>query len=520
MSKVGLDLDKNKRPSTAVVRKYDNIFGKLLRDNLDNPGFRASAVIGRAEGQTHLLEKIHLGRFLKFPVGPWRLVRFCVSLSTLILFRVFAYMVLPGGFRYERASIEIVIRTFFDYRCVSRENFLREEYFGPLTDEIGSNHSTLVVFKLLHRWDCIQFLKTQPNPNWIGVVQEAVLNPFEVLYAIGRGFRYALIWRDIPKPIQFCGTDISKFVVEACKKDFMTLGYFNYFFEEAVVRKLSRRHKFRAVLLPFENHPWEKAWSWLRSQIPHTYKVVGFQHSGLSRKLRNYFCSREEAILPLFPDRIMTVGNILTKVLMEESLFPSEVTTGAALRHTKMFTGGRILVSRNSTQPIGVVYAFSYDTTKYLIIVETLIRVFAGTRFIVYLKIHPDYSETDVMAAVGIALPANFILAQSTSWPTIFSRVALTLYDDNSIGLESLAAGVKSYMLDVGEPTYDCSRTFDFGFWKTNLTEAELVVLRNQMESGQVADDFDFQNIEDYLNNFYSPFVPMATMSAFLNGVL
>lgn len=513
-------LDKNKRPTAAVVEEYDNTFGRLLRENIDSPGFRASAVMGRAEGQTHLLEKIHLHRFRPVRIGPLSLFRFVLSLAALMLFRSFAYAVLPGGFWYKRTSVDVVIRSFFDYRCLTSKKHLREEYFGPLTDEIGSKHSTLVIFKLIHRRDWILVLRAMANPNWTAIIQESVLNPLEVVWAIVCGCRYALIWRDLPDSIKFCGSDIRDFVVAACKKDFMSLSYFNYFFEEAVIRKLSRRHKFRVAILPFENHPWEKAWCWLRGRTDQNYKVIGFQHTGLSRKLRNYFCSAEEQKLPLFPDRILTVGNIMTNILTTESRFPAEIKTGAALRHTKLFTEGRICIQRSPGTPLGVVYAFSYDVSKYRAIIEVLIRVFGNTQIAVYLRIHPLYNEKEIIAALNTEVPSNFILAQSIPWPTIFPHVALTLYDDNSIGLESLASGVKSYMLDVGEPTYDCSRTFDFGFWKTNLTEAELVVFRNQMESGQVADDFDFQNIEDYLNNFYSPFVPMATMSAFLDGVL
>ncbi len=160
-------------------------------------------------------------------------------------------------------------------------------------------------------------------------------------------------------------------------------------------------------------------------------------------------------------------------------------------------------------------YAFSYDLSNYAIILAALKNCFADSSIKVYLKIHPDYAEEQVMRRLGMDLAPNFVLGQKLDWIDLYKVVDCIFYDDNSIGLEGLIQGVKTFNFIAGDPIYNCDRMFGFNLWKTELDEPGMKELRLAIESGSFDKNWDRKATVAYVKEYYTPYAQAQCYSRF-----
>ena len=88
------------------------------------------------------------------------------------------------------------------------------------------------------------------------------------------------------------------------------------------------------------------------------------------------------------------------------------------------------------------------------------------------------------MKELSISLPNNFILAKSISWDTLYKQSDLILYDDNSIGIEGLIYGIKTFYLNIAEPIYNCNRMFNFECWEPSISKKNYYPSKNLLKTG------------------------------------
>ncbi len=538
------------RPAeTFFLDEYNDLLAKRLVENFDDTSYRASAVFNRAEAQTHLFERIERYRQIHqlaakgqvvvleagdqdfyselhrdFP-GRVRLSRAPVAgaQSKLQFFRILFLLFLVSSLiavvawvrRRLQGTYDLVIRSYFDYRCIDARGAFREEYFGRLVPDAATENRTLVIYRLIHYRDVLRFFKVRANGQWDTSLAEGLAGLFGVVRAYGRFLLSGPIRLSVP--MRYRGLDVTKLVQKALVKDFRALGPLTYFVEEEVATKIFGRLKPRVVLLPFENLPWEKAHCRIRTMMRASTKVIGFQHTGLSLKLLNYFPSKLEAKLPQFPDRILTVGETLKQLLLKKAHYSSDILVGCALRHDKWFEGEALkFLKADPTAKMALAYAFSYDQGKYRAIFDALISTLGDSGIKVYLKIHPLYDENELVRRFGVHLPSNFVLAQKLAWSDLYRQIDVVLYDDNSIALEGILNGVKTLQLDVGEPIYNCDRMFDFKVWNPIVSVAGLTDLRRELEGGQFAKAYDEPAAQTYVRNYLAPYVRDQILGRFL----
>jgi hypothetical protein len=540
------------RPAESyVLRDYNDLMARELVAHADDPAYRASAVFNRAEAQTHLLETIERYRQIRLWLGkgePICLVGQDLRLGNLLIqefpglvstqgtdldlmnlkgrrltrlpamFLIFCLIALRSRLRRSgRRSYELVFRTYFDFRNRDKDGRFREEYFGPLVDDAAEGQATLVVFRLLHLRDVRSFFKIRPHPKWDAILAEGLAGVGGLTRAFWRYLRRGPI--RLETKLVYRGVDVTPLVQDALLRDHASMAPLNYYIEEEVAARIQRHIQPKVTLLPFENLPWEKAHCWVRARLRSAGRIVGFQHTGLSLKLLNYFAAAPERSLPQFPDRILTVGETLKQVLEAKAHFPSDIAVGAALRHLKFFDGDDLKFrAPEPTLKKAVVYAFSYDISKYAAIVDALRASFADRGVTVYLRMHPDYFEDDLVRALGITLPRNFVLAQQSPWPELYGKVDLVLYDDNSIGLEGILNGLKTFQLDVGEPIYDCGRMYGFRSWPAVIGPGDLAALCQALEAGSFDKAFPEGDIKTYLRQYYAPYRRAEALGRFLGA--
>lgn len=406
--------------------------------------------------------------------------------------------------RVPQDNFRIVVRTWFDKRCILKEGGIRDEYFGPLSEDLKSEFPTLFIFKLIHSSfsELHDFLNARRDPVLHSCLVESFLSPADVLKVF---VSYMFSKIRIKGKILYKGIDICPILNSSLEEDYLMLRGLVFYIELAAAKKILKLDPV-VILIPHENQAWEKAYPYARYKAGQcAVRITGFQHTGFSLKILNYFPSIIDAKMPIFPDKVVTVGGLTKRILDEKAHYPCPIIEGASLRFDRHSKSGAFEIKSINTNILCcVVYAFSYDIPKYQKILEALIDAFQNSKVKVFLKVHPLYDEEKVIGDLGIKLPDNFILAQKYPWDDIYETVDCILYDDNSIGLEGVIHGLKTYMLDVGDLVYDCNRMYYFNLWEARLDIPGLKKLRDEIESGSFNKQFDNGRALEYINLNYN----------------
>ena len=550
-----------KPPLEAFLGEYNTLLASILADNIENFAYIASATINRMEAQTHLYEKIEkycqlrelllrdkqtgvivaqednliypaLKNEFKLRVKKENIkytnlfsgiieslkrigiLRFSVKFI-LVFLRSLWLIIASRRTPSSKMDYRSVIRTYFDFRCEGADGKLREEYFGPFAADLAKEGKLLVVFKLLYPKDLKLFLKLhKQQPDFESCLLETFLSPI----SLGRAMlRFGFSRIRLRKRYFYRGNDITDLLQRMIDDDYCGLRGIDVFIEYEAARKIMEL-KPKRLYFPYENQTWEKVYPLVKKDTKAVdTKIIGFQHTSFSYKLIMHFPAVAERHLPLFPDKILTVGSICQQLLKEKAHYPCDIVEGAALRHAKYGgeNGFEIKVPHQKLQK-RIVYAFSYDLSKYRSIIIALLDVFKESNIILFLKIHPDYNENDVLKSLQIELPENIKLAQKIPWSQIYESVDCVLYDDNTLGVEGIINGVKTFMLDVSEPIYEINRMHYFREWESSIDISGLKRLRAEIENGIFDLHYDLGNIEKYINSYFNVYSREKYFAAYL----
>lgn len=537
-------IEYTKPPVEEYLREYNDLLASFLVRHFPSFKYLASSTLNRLEGQTHFFEKVEkylqirdvlsndaelvirlidndvfLYEILEHEFGErvmsdqeetirkWQFaVKYMLHFGYNFVLSIFCWLLVKTNKKYD-----YVIRSYFDFRNVG--NKLREEYFGPFADDLAEDYSTLIIYKLIHRNDLFQYLRIRNTASFDTCLLESFLRPWTVIKVF---LRCLASYITLDQRIFYKGYDITLLLQKSLDDDYYSMRGLGVYLEYEAAKRIFDLIPKR-IMFPYENQTWEKVYPLVRNKVKDKVSILGFQHTGVSYKLLNYFPSSIEMHLPVFPDKIVTVGNILKQILKDRAYYPCEIVAGAALRHTKFIEHGRFPIkSQDSIIKWKIVYAFSYDVAKYRAIIGILKEVFAESDIVIYLKFHPDYNEEEIIGLLGCALPANFVPAQSIPWDDIYRTIDLILYDDNSIGLEGMINGVKTLMVDIGEPIYNCERLFYFTSWKTVVDKDGLLQIRKELEDGTFIKEFP-EEVSDYVNQYYKAYSKGSCFRTYIN---
>ena len=546
----------------SFLGEYNTALASILSENAGNLAYIASPVINRMEAQTHFFEYIEKyiqirnlllkdndsgvlltkddtflygqlngefnGRVRKETVRSGKIThsikRYFKEIHLLVfIYRAFSFLsktfiLIWASRRTRRPSKKYasIMTGYFDFRCKGSDGALREEYFGPFAVDLARHENLLVVFRMIHLKDISAFIKlSDEQKNFDSCLKELFLTPLEAINSL---VKFAAGKIKLTKKCFYKNTDITALLQKMIDINFYTLHGIDVFTEYEIAKKVLglMPDKF---YMPYENQTWEKVYPLLNKKTTGVKThITGFQHTGLSYKLLQHFPAQAEAMLPFYPDRILTVGKIYQRLLKEKAHFPCQIFEGAALRHAKYMTNGAINVKMPHKALQGrIAYAFSYDTSKYAKIINLLKNVFGDGKLTIYLKMHPDYDENVVLRSLRIRLPDNFVLAQKMPWSEVFDSVDCVLYDDNSIGMEGMINGVKTFMLDSGEPIYDCGRMYYFNGGNTSIGANELKQLKTDLENSTFDPSYDINKAKEYIYSYYTPYVKEKHFLLYLN---
>ena len=413
-----------------------------------------------------------------------------------------------------KRSYDYAFRTFYDDRSYKEEKH-RDEYFEPLLKWLIGKGKRVIIFNHLYPDSIRRF------PRYLREISKSNDYPNSVKERyIGLGALFLCILFGISKrpriheKINFRGHEISYLTQLSLKRDFWDLGWIDTYLEYFCAKNIFKTFSIGQIFYSYENHPWEKALILARNELSKSTKVVAFQHSSLNYKVLQYFPGKHERNLGFFPDRILTVGKILKRILETKGHYSSGlIEEGCALRHAYLFEEVPIIKCKEKARKIA--YAFSFDSKTYLTILQYLAEIFKDKKYTVYLKFHPD-----VVFQLGLKyqLPENFIDARYIPWKQIFNEVDILLYDGNSLGIEALKYNIAVGYFPLTGQLYNTDHLFEYGDNKIvidSVRTGRLFLERFYAEDYPDSFEKGAAHNRQYVREFFSP-ITEENLSRFL----
>jgi hypothetical protein len=539
MEYISSDQIKYRKPDIDdFLVTYNELLAKVLVENFNSFKYQTSATINRLEAQTHFYEYVEkyiqiielldvdpalcvmISKNDQILYGPLK-QRYGTRISgdygytdglkrkfiLKLTFHIFIELILLIGSRIlfkPKNKYDYIIRTYFDFRCIHQKTgAIRDDYFDRFLEDLKVIADVLVVFKLLNWRYLGKFIRAKKKVGFDVCLLESFLLPSDLCKAF---FSYIKSRIRLKTPLIYKGHDISRLMNLSLEEDYYKLRGLTFYLEYYVAKRILKLSPDR-LFYPFENQTWEKVYSLAKKRDNFHTVIVGFQHTGFSYKLLNHFPTRIEKHLPIFPDIILTTGQIFKRLLTENAHFPSVIKVGAALRHDKFVTNGGFTFKDPVNKVLGrIAYAFSSDIEKHFRIVNLLLDVFEYTDITVYLKFHPLFDQKLILKRLNRHLPANFLPASNIPWQDIYNSVDAILYDDNSLSIEGIFNGVKTYMLDEEEPIYNIERMFGFNEWDRSLDKKGLIELKQALQGRIFDKTYNVENVKNYVKEYFSEY--------------
>ena len=389
----------------------------------------------------------------------------------------------------------IYIRTWLIPKSII-EGKVKDDYFGKLEADLKINNHTIVAFHPVGYADILNHYNKSEKPGNF-IIPIGLLTFFDIIYLL---FKYLIDGRVIlKKRYYFKGKDVTNIINESLFNDFWELKSFFAYIELFIAKRVKRFNP-KIFIYNIENQAWENSYH-LIFQKSKT-KFIGIQSSGFSYRILNFFPTKMDKQNNLFPDLLLTAGNIFKRILLEKANYPCQIKTIGALRtNHKSINGKFSIFTPNNNIHNKLLYVFPLWEYQYNIIINDLFDVFAETDIVLHFKFHPllhNYKYEKM-------LPDNFKVMPLLSNKPLGDIYDFILFNDNSFGIEAMMRGVLCYEYDCGE-FYPDNRLFNFIYPNHRLTKIDLYNMKDKILSGQLSKQFDEKLISNYINEYYSPY--------------
>lgn len=535
------DLKFKKVELSFFLNEYNDFFSNILLEN-ENDSYLSSVLIGRCEGQTKFFEKISkyfqivsflenekvdafilndedsvlykplyekFGNVIKLKSGnKKKKVVFYKRLFGWLLFNLLYKITSSKRIKYK--EFDYIFRSYLIKRNFVGKK-LRDDYFEPLLSDLSSKSKCLVAYNVFDHKDFFNYLKSKKSKHYNVTLVQGLLSFKELLLVFYKTYKSK---KEVKNPLVLNGYDVTSVVNEALKEEYYSFSSFFYFLEDVVAKKILNSNP-KKIFWPYENQPWEKTYPLNKAALNSSTILCGYQHTGISYKLLNYFPSKTDFKMNLFPDEIKVVGKAIYDKFLEWGWPNVKIEIAGALRHTHF---NNVDVStKNKNVNFSLAYAFSYDLKLYKSIIQDLVAAFYGSKFKVFLMYHPLYSLDHIRGVIGGDLPANFI--ERPSWEVVYDNSDFILYDDNTIGLESFIKGIRSFYYVDSDPFYNSTRLYNLNEIETEIDKIKLVdIPKFDRDNYEKFISVDGKLIEQYIAYYFTKYVPeKSSFKKFIN---
>ena len=470
---------------------YNEILSRAALEHKGNFAALASPTLNKQETTTYLYRDVinylnkRLDRIRK--INP-----ITIRLKFLALLGYSFFQLIKTSARFRVRSIPnncIFIRSWLLYPCINNGK-VKDIYFRRLVDDLSEISNVVVGFQPLEYGKILnQYSKAQKPDNYI--ISVGLLSILDIIKII---FNYIISGKVILKEKYiFKGVNICGLINDSLKIDYYKLRSFHTYVELSIAKKI-KKYNPEIFLYNFENQSWENANLLVLSKTK--TKIIGYQSSGFSSQILNFFPTKLDSEFSLFPDKILTIGDSTTELLKSLGNYPIPVNSFAALRFDYPCKDGRYKIENFNT-PIHnrILYAFTAYLSQYQKIIQDLIDVFKDSEVDIHLKFHP----LNMNYKIPKMMPKNFKLWSQNDSTKLNQLYDAVLFNDTSYGFESLIQGVKPFEYIVNE-YYDETRMLNFHFYKNRLNKEDLFELKEKIINKEYQKYLSPELVNDYIS--------------------
>jgi hypothetical protein len=227
-------------------------------------------------------------------------------------------------------------------------------------------------------------------------------------------------------------------------------GYFYNLLVYRAARRLLARWKPAWLLYPFENKALEKLLLLAARDTSPRTRIVGYQHTSITRRHATLLFAEGEAEATPLPDRVVTVGDVTRRYLEREGRYPPGIfVTGCALRQQR----GGLLERRAPDGKVRLLLALSSSRRELIEAVDACrqaLEADPGLRFAI--RTHPEFPVGLLPAPLRSWVDEH---ATNVSGSTLSSNLEwcdAVVYVSSTVALEALGRGRPVINLAISDP--------------------------------------------------------------------
>ena len=475
------------------LEDYNKLIFLSSKEIINQKSVKFSPTFSRQETLTFLYDKINNKESLNFIEKIILIISFFIRLFLTFISITLIYLITK---KYHVKKNSYYFRTW-----LVRKSFIdkkvKDIYFGKIYDDFSKNKNITVGFHSLNIINILKFLRFNSKSNYI--IPISILNYGQVLSSFKNFLNHGYL--KVKNIYMFNGSDISNYINDSLFLDFVKFRSFSCYLDYEIANTLNKR-SIKKFIYVFENQSWENAYLMsLDKRI-----TIGYQSSGFSLRFLNFFPCKDEVNTKIYPSKILTVGKLFSKALADYGYYKCPIVDFAALRFDYPTIADKYMISKQDLIiKKRVLFAFSVIKEEYLKILLDLIVVFKDSSVHLDLKFHPVHNPKKILKEYKIKLPSNINVINSVEMNKLSQNYDITLFNDNSFGIESLIKGVKSFEYNVSK-LFDETRLIYFKLYDFQLNKIQLNTIINQIDNLKYDKILNTKLLFNYINNLYLPY--------------
>lgn len=340
-----------------------------------------------------------------------------------------------------------VIRTWIYERSFSENNDYKDSFFGILPDYISKKGQVIIIGGLIGNYPAIC--------EKIGRAQNHIIIPQEYFLSYGSPLKSLLELRKNRiriKDAYFCGNDVSGIINYELKKEYSDRWLPESFQFSYFIGNMLKKIRPGDFLTTYENNPWEKVCFMKLRELSGRTRILGYQHSVLSRYSLNMFFPKGALSLTPKPDKVVTVGGITRKILIESGGYGEEmVFSGCGLRFMHLFNLKERRNPRNFRTILVTPEGIPDESVKICNFVHEALK--DAEEIKVVIRPHPalPFEKFAKDLTFKIDEVPNFEISGKPSVMDDLNIADIVIYRGSTLSLEAVKTGLYAVYLDLGD---------------------------------------------------------------------
>tara|TARA_B100001173_G_C15932385_1_gene523357 strand:- start:228 stop:1115 length:888 start_codon:yes stop_codon:yes gene_type:complete len=224
----------------------------------------------------------------------------------------------------------------------------------------------------------------------------------------------------------------------------LSKGYINNLLVYRASKRIRNIPKLETLIYPFENKSLEKL---INLGFNNKIKTVGYQHSSITPRHFNFILNDEEMNLVHLPDKVVTLGKVTKRWLIEKCNFPpSKIIQGVALKN---FFLKPMIKKTFSPEKVKLLFVFSSSNYEIIKSIEILKKILINYSFNCRFRFHINFPMEKLSNKDKRWIKSNINLVEKNTLNDDLKWTDITVYISSTVALESLFCGIPVIRLNI-----------------------------------------------------------------------